>query len=479
MNGASRRAALPLAVLTAAAVFLSGCAKAQATGAEATEAETEAESSPVRDTSPESNRQSDAESAAGQNDAGGAQSEADGESVQKQADAGGAQNKADGDSEQRYQALRDKRITFLTSQSKYCDEYQQMADYILQKYGCDVTFQIIPDDEYTSFVRLKLMSAEVPDVFEYNTPLQNDDLAAAEYCEDLSGEPWAARLADREAAQDPETGRIYAMPRELPTDVIAVFYNVSVLEACGVTEPDPETYQDFLNLLDRVKRKGKGAVPFYEANGDAWSAQLFMLSGFPASLGDKADETFAQLLDGTLKWTQVPEFEKVLTAYQELIRYGYVNSNHLSAQYADMVEAVGSGAAAMAVMTSRAASMTSARYPDCELGAFVLPYLNRKELAVTRSVQGLFVPREGSQTETAKLFLDLWSRPEVQEIFFSSQRGESAFADVKSAGDLPCVQALRGEYIGTGRTCAQMNERMTKYAPVLQELWKNYVRMAA
>ncbi len=184
----------------------------------------------------------------------------------------------------RYEALQGKRISFLTSRSKYYNEYQEMADYILENYGCDVEFQIVPDNEYPSFLRLKLMTAQTPDVFEYNCPIQNAEIDVQEYCEDLSQESWAGRLVNREAVEDPENGKLYAMPKQSMSGIMAVYYNKGVLEACGITDPHPRTYEEFLEILDQIRRKGKGCVPFYESNGDNWTTQIFVTEGFSVSL---------------------------------------------------------------------------------------------------------------------------------------------------------------------------------------------------
>lgn len=378
-----------------------------------------------------------------------------------------------------YAALNGKRILFLTSQSKYYSEYQEMADYILENYGCDVEFQIVPDNEYPSFLRLKLMTAQTPDVFEYNCPIQNAEIDVQEYCEDLSGESWVGRLVNREAVEDPENGKLYALPKESMSGIMAVYYNKGVLEECGITDPHPKTYEEFLEILDQIRRKGKGCVPFYETNGDNWTTQIFMTEGFAVSLGEENEEIFAKLGEGTLKWQQVPQFQEVLEEYLALIRHGYVNNDHLPAKYESMIEAVGTGKAAMALTTEQAAAKICAEYPETEMGAFAIPFLDQDMLAVSKSIQGLFVPKSGEQVETTKLFLELWSQPEVQNIYFRSQREAPAFADTEADNVLPCVTQLTEDYIRTGKYCRQMNDQLADFAPAVQNMWPVYVEMVS
>lgn len=385
------------------------------------------------------------------------------------------QQKADSN----YAALSGKRISFLTSQSKYYSEYQEMADYILENYGCDVEFQIVPDNEYPSFLRLKLMTAQTPDIFEYNCPIQNAEIDVQEYCEDLSQESWVSRLVNREAVEDPTNGKLYALPKESMSGIMAVYYNKGVLEACGINDPHPKTYEEFLEILDQIRRKGKGCVPFYETNGDNWTTQIFMTEGFPVSLGEENEEVFAALSEGSLKWQRVPQFQEVLEEYLELIRQGYVNNDHLSAKYESMIEEVGTGGAAMALTTEQAAAKICAEYPETEMGAFAIPFLDQDMLAVSKSIQGLFVPKSGEQVEITKLFLELWSQPEVQNIYFRSQREAPAFADTEADNVLSCVQELEENYIQTGKYCRQMNDQLAEYAPAVQNMWPQYVQMVS
>ncbi len=379
----------------------------------------------------------------------------------------------------RYEALQGKRISFLTSRSKYYNEYQEMADYILENYGCDVEFQIVPDNEYPSFLRLKLMTAQTPDVFEYNCPIQNAEIDVQEYCEDLSQESWAGRLVNREAVEDPENGKLYAMPKQSMSGIMAVYYNKGVLEACGITDPHPRTYEEFLEILDQIRRKGKGCVPFYESNGDNWTTQIFVTEGFPVSLGEDNEAILASLQEGSLKWQQVPQFRQVLEEYLELIRHGYINNDHLSAKYESMIEAVGTGKAAMALTTEQAAARICADHPETEIGAFVIPFLDQDMLAVSKSIQGLFVPKSGEQVEITKLFLELWSQPEVQNIYFRSQKEAPAFADTEADNVLSCVRELEENYIRTGKYCRQMNDQLAEYAPAVQNMWPWYVQMVS
>lgn len=380
---------------------------------------------------------------------------------------------------ERFERLKGKKITYLTSQNKYCDEYSLMAAAVREIYGCDVEFQVVPDNEYASFLRLKLATTEVPDVFEYNCPSQNQEIQASLNCVDLSREPWVSRLVDPDVVKDPDDGNIYAMPKESAAGFMAVYYNKRILKNCGIADPHPKTYLEFLDILETVKEKGEGVIPFYETNADVWTTQIFMAGGYPAALYDRAENTFARLRKNELKWTEVPEFTNILTLYQNLIKDGYVNKDQASVGYKSAVEMLGTGKAAMYLSTELCALEVASKYPSCELGAFVIPYEDRDVLPVSKSVTGLFIPIEGVQTEISKLFLEVWSLPEIQNIYFFRQRGFTAFTDTKGGKILDCLQKLTDEYVLTGNYIYQMNDQMPDNNLIFEELWKEYSQVAS
>lgn len=371
--------------------------------------------------------------------------------------------------------LSGKKISFLTCQGKFFDEYNTMAEAIQNDYGCEVEFQVVPDDEYQSLLKVKLSTSEVPDVFEYNYPTQNADIGASQYCEDLSGEEWVSRLVNPELIKDPNDDKYYALPKESSSSYMAVYYNKDVLESCGITDPHPTTYAEFLDILKTVKEKGEGVTPLYMTDADTWTTQIFMTCGFPVALGDKAEETFNKLRNNEMKWTEEPVFAEVLGDYVSLVEEGYVNEDHLSAGYDTAAEKLGTGAVAMYITIEQCAADIMAKYPDCNLGSFVIPYGDNDMLSTGAYVQGLFVPSAGSQTDVAKEFLKVWSDPKYQELYYASKPGFPAFSDVDGGAVVECVQNLVDNYITTGKYVYQLNDQMAECSTIWPDLWNYYV----
>ena len=371
------------------------------------------------------------------------------------------------------------KISFLTSQGKFKQEYRQMAEAIKKDHNIDIDFQVVPDNEYASLLKVKLSTSEVPDVFEYNYPTQNMDIGASQYCEDLSSEPWVSRLVNPEITKDPQDGKMYALPKESSSTFMTVVYNKKVLSDLGIENPEPKTYQEFIAILNTVKEKGNGITPLLMTNKDTWTTQIFMTAGYPVALDGKGTETFNKLLKNEIKWADVPEFKNVLTDFNALIEGGYVNKDHLSSTYDMAYDIMGTGKAAMYLTIDAFTSDMRVKYPDVELGSFIIPFNNVQKMAIGQYVQGLFVPKAGKQVDKVKAFLTIWSDPKYQSIYYNAIPGFPAFKDVDGGNVVPCIQELVDKYITTGKYVYQINDQMSICSTIWPDMWDYYVEVAA
>lgn len=377
-----------------------------------------------------------------------------------------------------YSILEGKTISFMTSQAKFFDAYQTMADAIEADYGCKVEFQVVPDDQYTSMTNLKLSTGEVPDVFEQNYPSQNSTLNVYEYCEDLSDEAWVSRLVNPEMLKDSKDGKMYALPKESSSGYQVVYYNKALLEECGITDPEPQTYDEFLDILKAVK-ENSDAAPFLQTNKDTWETQIFMTGGIPIALGDNAKDTYDKLLNNEITWSDIPEATEVLQKYIDLYTEGYVNEDNLSVGYDDAAQIMADGKAAMYLTVDQWATDFTKNHPKVELGSFVIPFGEKPVLPTGNYVQGLFVPNAGSQVDVAKTFLEVWSLPKYQDMYYAENPGYPAFSDVNGGEATPCVQSIVDKYITTGDYVYELNGQLADANGCFNDLWNFYVEAAA
>lgn len=368
------------------------------------------------------------------------------------------------------------KISWLTSQAKYKDVYKKMAEQLSTDENIKVDFQVIPDDQFYTIVKTKLATSEVPDVLEYNAPTENEALHASQNMVDLSNEPWVARLSNPDIIKDWKDGKIYAMPKESSSFFGACYYNKKVLDSLGIQNPEPKTYKEFLDILEKIKTSGKGITPIYMSEKDSWTTQVFMTLGFGGEAVDNKD-IWNNLLTNKTKWTDVQAFKDILNSFMDLYKKGYTNKDHMSATYDMAKEAVATGKAAMMLNGEWAASDIAAKWPDTELGAFIVPFRDKLLMGTGAYVQGLFVPSAGKQVENAKKFLNLWSQPKYQNIMYASAPGIPGFKDVDGGKVVPCVKELVDKYINTGKYYYQMNDPMGFASPIFPDLMKYYVDM--
>ncbi len=387
-------------------------------------------------------------------------------------DTAQVENTSEGDE---FSILEGKTISFMTSQAKFFPAYETMAEEIKKDYGCNVEFQVIPDGEYDSLVMMKLSTSEVPDIYEENIPSRNSTYGVSQYCEDLSNEPWVSRLVNPDLIKDSSDGKIYGLPKESSSGYQAVYYNKEVLEACGITDPQPKTYDEFLDILATVKEKGNGVVPFYQTNADTWTTQIFMTGGIACALGENAVEVTNKLLANEIKWTDIPETQELLQNYIDLNKAGYMNDDNMSVGYDTAVEAICTGKAAMYLTIEQWAADAKAKYPDCELGSFIIPHNDNLLLPTGNYVQGLFVPSAGSQVDAAKAFLQVWSMPKYQNMYYVENPGFPAYNDVDGGTVVPVVQSLVDTYITAGNYVFEMNSLMSAASGINVDMWDYYI----
>jgi len=369
------------------------------------------------------------------------------------------------------------KLSFMLSQAKWKDVYQAMADEIEKDEHIAIEFQVIPDDQYFALVKTKLSIGEVPDIIQYNTPTQNLELNVQENIVDLSEEPWVERLVNPSLLKDLNDGKIYAMPLESSSFFGPVYYNQEVFQKLGISEEQPKTYEAFMDVLREIKAKGNGIIPVYSCNKDSWTTQVFTTLGFGVAT-IKNPDIWYKLLNNEVNWADVPEFKQVLDEYMMIYNEELTNTDHLSATYDMAKEAVATGEAAMMLNGEWAANDIMAKWPETQLGSWIIPFADELLMGTGAYVQGFFVTKEG-QSEDAKRFLSIWSQPKYQDMYWAANPGFPGFSDVTTGETIPAVQKLVDDYIKTGKYAYQMNDQISEAAPILPELWKYYVEMTA
>lgn len=373
---------------------------------------------------------------------------------------------------------KDLTVTMLMSQGRYSDTYKKLVHKLKTEENITFDIQVVPDDQYSNLVKTKLAARDVLDIMAENAPTQYMEIDAMNNMVDLSNEPWVSRLVNPDLLKAPN-GKIYARPISSSMFYAAAYYNKNIFANLGLSEP--KTYSDFLHVLETIKTKGNGITPIFMSNRDTWTTQIFMTAGLPVLLGNKAPETWDKLLKNKLKWTEVPEFNRILNLYLDLYKKGYVNIDHVNKTLEDAKVALASGKAAMIYNGEWIVGDLVTKYnmkPD-DIGAFVITFGDSDMMATGTYVDGWSIPKDAKNIEGAKRVLNLLSQPEYLNIYFAEHPGLPGFRDVDGGEMAPAIKALEADYIKGNKYIYEMNGPMSFVSTLFNDnLWRPYVDMA-
>ncbi len=409
----------------------------------------------------------------------GAQTEsagtASGSSENKGAGAEEAAGAGEESSESAFSDGEKQKVIWFTSATKYKAAYESMAAKLLEEENIEIEFQQVADDQYHTMLKTKLATGDAPDIFEHNAPTEYGTVNAQENCVELTGEEWVSRLVNPDILKD-KNGKIWAFPTESSECYFGMYYNKGLMEELGLAEEmNPKTYEEFLGLCQKIK--DKGVVPVYFPDKDSSVMQCWVTSALPIVLSVNNPDALEKIRVNEAKWTDYPEYIQVLETLTELYEKGYVNENHASATQDMWKEAVATGEAAMMYTGEWTVTDMLAKYPDLELGSFVVPFADQDATSIGAYVSSVYVCKNGQNTEAALKVLECFSRPEYMNLYYEQLPGFPAFSDV-DGGQVPqCVQSIVDNYVETNKYFIEMNGAIPEMSSILPDLWKNYVDM--
>ena len=369
-------------------------------------------------------------------------------------------------------------VTMMISQANYKDAYQTIMDKIEEDVGIKVDLQVLPDDQYFDAVNVKLTTGEVPDIFMNTVPAGYNEINAAETCIVLNDEPWVDRLVNPDSVKDKE-GNIYAWPLEACGSLMGMCYNKEILKQAGYENPDPQTWDEFIEILDAIKEKVPDVTPLYMTDGESWTTQIMISASTSARLGARGSEVYEQVAANKLKMADVPEFKATLEDFKALIDAGYVNVDHLSATYDMGNDAVATGKAAMYnIPNFGAVEMANIAGSGDNIGMFVPPYGDTKSLSTSNALTGFLIPKDAENLEAAKKVLDLMSQPEYLNIYYAENPNNASFKDADGGPKLDCEIELIDTYVSVGNTVNEMPSALAEFTAVHGDWYNIYVELA-
>lgn len=354
---------------------------------------------------------------------------------------------------------------YVFSQANF-DEFERQT-------GIKVELIIDPDNQVKNVLQTKLTTGETPDLIVFNKVAAENELSTMQNMLDLSNEPWVERLADPDALKAPD-GKIYGFVMHRPLDAQGVVYNKKIFDELNLAPP--KSYDEFLEICEALLKAG--ITPIYAPFKDAWTVQIWPAGSFGYVAQVEKPGLWEKINAGELKFSEVPEFEEILTKYYALYEKGYISKTALSDDYNMAPGVFSNGQAAMMIMGDWFITDMAAKDPSLELDLFPIPAFNGKELMISQGQLGgmLHIPKAAKHPEEAKKFIDFLSQPEQ---IARAQQEQPFIPSVKDAGMpnlTPVQQKIYEEYIQKGKAVVEMNAFMKVD---LTELWKYYQDMFA
>lgn len=267
-------------------------------------------------------------------------------------------------------------------------------------------------DEGANVVKTRLATGEMEDVFLFNSGALAFQLNLDSTILDLSGEGWATAVDPMWwPAVSTESGR-YGAPF-LTSQVGAMLYNRKVLEQLDIEVPT--SWAEFVAAAEKVKNSGGGIDPVLQAYGDAWTAQMMVLTSF-ANVAQADSEWADAFTRNERRFVDEPAFEG-WRHLEDLHTRGLLNEDFAAMTNDAAANRLAAGEAAFyPMLSSNVLALVQQNAPDAvnDIGAFATPADNPDHSAITVWLpNALFIPKttEGDKLIAAKLFLEFLGSP--------------------------------------------------------------------
>ncbi|MFD2115588.1 ABC transporter substrate-binding protein [Paenibacillus yanchengensis] len=248
---------------------------------------------------------------------------------------------------------------------------QFFIDAYEEETGNKLDVQSVPDGQYSNLVNTRLATRDLPDVlFYWGEGAKGALLQPEKNFAELTDEEMITRVVsvvkDDLAAMG--QGKIYGLP-VTTLNVTGIIYNKDVFAEHQIEIP--HTHEELLAAAEKLKTAG--VTPFYDAGKDAWPLQVYTLGAF-SNIIKKQPDVLDKINTNQLKFTDLPEYEKMLAAQLEIHEKGYTNSDLFSATYDMSIEQVATGKSAMIVNADWAIPIILERFPNAPIGMFPVPW---------------------------------------------------------------------------------------------------------
>ncbi|MDF2715672.1 MAG: extracellular solute-binding protein family 1 [Paenibacillus sp.] len=283
--------------------------------------------------------------------------------------------------------------------------------------GTELDIQVLPLEQMEQIYKVKAGTNDLPDLISYHPGARTrDDLQAKDKLMDLSDMPIVQEILEdiKQYYVEPD-GKVYGVPGQA-LKFGGIAYNKKAFADAGVSIP--QTLDELFAASEKLKAAGK--IPFYLSAKDSWTLQIPGLAAFsydqlqsPGIL-DNINANKATFKDAK-------NFIEAFDTMKKMVDQGYVNTDYLSATYANGQQAIAEGKAAMYPVLTSIYSAILDTYPDKinDLGFFPWPVAGDKTVTVwPPMIYG--IPQSSKNADAVKKYIEYFASSEGQKIYFET-----------------------------------------------------------
>jgi raffinose/stachyose/melibiose transport system substrate-binding protein len=322
--------------------------------------------------------------------------------------------------------------------------------------GSSVNLTTADVDQLFTSTRIALSAGTAPDLLTVwlgnGNPLSIRQLAPGNFLEDLSGQPYASKLAK---SLDPVTrvnGKLLVLPIAL--SFAGAVYNPKLFAERGLKQP--KTWTEFLALCQHFK--DAGIIPIAVGNGTSWVNQLITYSMLPSIVYANNPNFDRDRQEGKVKFA-TSGWVETLNKYMELNKRGFFNPNPVGTSIDEAFQLVATGKAAMTIVTSGPLANLFKFAGHKNFTVMGVPSSDdpSKFWMAASPSSGYAVNAKSANKEGALAFLKLLSQPEAVGAF-SAAAGVPAMLPSSPNPEIDRIYEHVMPFFREGRTTPMMDQ---------------------
>jgi raffinose/stachyose/melibiose transport system substrate-binding protein len=296
---------------------------------------------------------------------------------------------------------------------------EKVKEYTAIKPNVTVEVETIPDNS-GQYLKVRLAANDLPDLF-YLKPghltIYKDSLLSLDELKATSRNRYPAEL----------DGHILGLP--LVSFSEYVYYHPSIFQEVGVEVP--QTYDEFMNVLEKIKAHGK-YIPIAIGGKDDWTFYPFIEFGPPVLTED--ERYLANLANIKRPFGAGSAFEKAANMLKSISEKKLAGEDALAIGFDQATQLFQSDKAAMIALGQWYYSEHMSKVnTDEDIDAFALPWrstIKEKLQAVTMPDQYMAINKNSKNTEESIAFLEWMFSPEVYQPYINNSQNSSTLNDV-------------------------------------------------